>query len=154
MQFFYNFLFILILAFPFLGLLNSLINNNKFFIQKQINNFVFFSLILLIAWLSIYYLINGVNYLKLFSLSRQVPIVFSSDPFNLSFALFISIIIFYLNCIFQSSFELLKLPDKYVLYNQQIACLYAIYILLAFSHNIVVSILLYTLILIFVFFNY
>lgn len=152
MQFFYNFLFILVLAFPFLGFLNSLINNNKFFIQKQINNFVFFSLILLIAWLSVYYLINGVNYLNLFSLSRQVPIVFSSDPFNLSFALFVSIIIFYLNCIFQSSFELLKLPDKYVLYNQQIACLYVIYILLAFSHNIVVSILLYTLILVYSYF--
>lgn len=152
MQFLYNFFFIMILTIPFVGLLNSLLTNNNFVLQKRINNCVFFSVILLCLLLMICYSFNGINSINLFSISRNVPIIFSSEPFNLSFGIFMSIIIFYLNYLFQDSFNLLNLSNKYVLYNQQIACLYILYIFLSFSHDIVVSILLYTLILIYSYF--
>lgn len=151
MQFLYNLLFVLVLICPFASLANSLFNEN-FISQKRINNIVFFSVLIFCFILMIFYLINGTNYLKLFSISREVPIIFSSEPFNLSFGIFVSLVIFYFNYVFQDSFSLLNLPDKYVLYNQQMSCLYILYILLSFSHNIVVSLLLYTLILIYSYF--
>lgn len=152
MQLLYTFLFVLVLLFPFASLVNAFLNNDNFILQKRINNITFFTMIIFCFILAIFYLINGETYLNLFSISREVPIIFSSDSFNLSFGIFISLIIFYFNYIFQNSFNLLNLSDKYNLYNRQISCLYALYILLSFSHNIVISILLYTLILIYSYF--
>lgn len=152
MQFVYNFIFAMILIVPFIGLLNSFFTNENFGLQKKINNFTYGTILAFCVLLVILYSFNGINYIRLFSISRNVPIIFSSEPFNLSFGITMAVMIFYLNYLFQDSFNLLNLSDKYVLYNQQIACLYILYIFLSFSHDIVVSLLLYTLVLIYSYF--
>ncbi len=97
MQFVYNFIFAMILIVPFIGLLNSFFTNENFELQKKINNFTYGTILAFCVLLVILYSFNGINYIRLFSISRNVPIIFSSEPFNLSFGITMAVMIFYLN---------------------------------------------------------
>ena len=71
----------MILIVPFIGLLNSFFTNENFGLQKKINNFTYGTILAFCVLLVILYSFNGINYIRLFSFSRNVPIIFSSEPF-------------------------------------------------------------------------
>ncbi len=152
MQSLYYFLFKILLVLPILGIVNSTYMNKFFKVQKIINNIIYILLMVICGYVLIMFAAYGKYDLKLFAIARDIPIVFSANSINLMFGMFMSIVVLFLNLVFQNSFNYLNLPDKYVLYNRQISYLYFFYILLSFSSSIVVSIFIYLLILIYSFF--
>lgn len=152
MQNLYYFLFKILLVLPILGIVNSTFMNKFFKAQKIINNTIYILLTLICTYILIMFTAYGKYNIELFTIARNIPIVFSANSVNLMFGMVMSIIIFFFNFTFQNSFNYLNLPDKYVLYNKQISYLYFFYILLSFSSSIVVCIFIYMLILMYSFF--
>ena len=145
----YHILFKIFITFPILGIINSFLFKKYYKTQKFFNNIIYLCLILLNILIFIYYIKYGSYNLYLFYISKGIPIIFSINSFNLISVFILVISIFFLNDTFQNYFNLLEIPEKYILYNKQMSFLYYIYILFILSSNIVINIYLFMLIMFF-----
>ena len=143
----YHTLFKIFLGIPIIGIINSMIFNKFYKLQKSINNLAYILLLSIITYILILFTEYGDYEFKLFNISNNIPIVFTLNSFNLSFAVVVSYSIFFINLIFQNYFNFLEIPDKYVLYNKPMSFLYFFYILFPFINNIILVLFLYLFIL-------
>ncbi len=139
----YHFLFKILLMLPFLGIINSSFMNKFSKLQKIINDCIYIAFTVLCGFIIIFFSAYGRYDIYLFTMSKNVPLAFSANSFNLMFGFFISIVLIFINIVFQNSFTYLNLADKYKLYNKQFASIFFFCILLSFSHSILLTVFIY-----------
>ena len=139
----YYLLFKILLALPIFGILNSTLLNNFAKTQKIINDSLYLMISLICSVVLVCFTEYGRYDFYLFTMSRNVPLAFSANSFNLMFGIFLSLLILSFNTVFQSSFSRLNLDEKYKLYNIPVATLYFLCILLSFSHSILLTLFIY-----------
>ena len=139
----YHILFNVFLFLPFFGIVNSVFLNSFKSIQRTINNSIYICSTVICAYILILFSAYGEYDVYLYTVSKNIPLAFSANSFNLMFGFFILLIFTFINITFQKYFEYLNLPDKYKLYNKQFACIVFFCTLLSFSHSILLTIFLY-----------
>lgn len=145
-----NTLIVLFLSLPCVIIVNNIItnvfykNDPNHTTNKTINTCIYSTLFIL----SIVLLImtgNGFR-LTLIPITKNMVISFTLNTFNLIFCGFFCLLFLFFNYQFQKSFILLRLESIYILYNLQLSFLFYACFLLIFSHNLVISVLLYMLV--------
>jgi hypothetical protein len=142
----YQFFIQIYLFIPIILILNNIIVNlfpeiakN---IQRPINNFFYFIIFLSSLSIFLLYTINfKIN--NVFSIAPFVGLSLNFNIFNILFMVFFSLFFMFLNYQFQKTFKMLHLIRTYPLYNQQLSFIFYETVLIVFSSNLIVTILLY-----------